>query len=103
MRVQLDKEGGYTLDQEETISDLLRDNGLAEANLTHTSIGNDCYEVEVYDAELLETASVRAVPTIREFQLLVGLLLCVASCTRPNIAFAVHKTTRQMHAPCLLD
>ena len=41
--------------------------------------------------------------TINSFQVLVESLLWVARCSRPDIAFAVHKATRQTHAPRVLD
>uniref|UniRef100_A0AAV1T2Z2 Reverse transcriptase Ty1/copia-type domain-containing protein n=1 Tax=Peronospora matthiolae TaxID=2874970 RepID=A0AAV1T2Z2_9STRA len=40
-------------------------------------------------------------PTVRQFQSLVGSLLWVARCLRPDIVFAVHKFTRRAHAPRL--
>ena len=42
-------------------------------------------------------------PSVRTFQSLVVSLLWVARCTRPDIAFAVHKATRQTHQPRLHD
>ena len=38
-------------------------------------------------------------PTIKSFQSLVGSLLWVARCSRPDIAYAVHRATRRSHAP----
>ena len=67
MRVERKKEGDCTLDQEEAIGDLLRKNRLADANPTPTPFDDYCYEVKEDDAELLETASARAGPTVREF------------------------------------
>ena len=103
MRVNLDDTGKYTLDQEEAIADLLRTNGLAEANPTRAPIGNDCYDIPPDDVELLGSTSVGTGPTVRSFQSLVGSLLWIARCTRPDIAFAVHKATRQTHAPRVID
>uniref|UniRef100_A0AAV1TTK9 Reverse transcriptase Ty1/copia-type domain-containing protein n=1 Tax=Peronospora matthiolae TaxID=2874970 RepID=A0AAV1TTK9_9STRA len=91
------------LGREEAIRDLLRDNGLVEANSTWTPIDDSCYELEEGDAELLGTPSAKLGPTVRQFQSLVGSLLWVARCTRPDIAFAVHKVTRRAHAPRLAD
>ncbi|CAI5728726.1 unnamed protein product [Peronospora effusa] len=82
----LDKEGEYKLDQEEAIGDLLRKNGLADVSPMRAPIGDERYEVEAGDAEFLESSSARAGPT-----------------TRPGIAFAAHKATRQTHASRLLD
>uniref|UniRef100_A0AAV1TB36 Reverse transcriptase Ty1/copia-type domain-containing protein n=1 Tax=Peronospora matthiolae TaxID=2874970 RepID=A0AAV1TB36_9STRA len=103
MRVTHNGQNGYTLDQEEAIRDLLRDNGLADANSTWTPIDDSCYELEEGDAELLGTPSAQLGPTVHQFQSLVGSLLWVACCTRPDIAFAVHKVTRRVHAPRLAD
>lgn len=55
------------------------------------------------DAALLETTSAGDGATIVAFQSLVGSLLWVARCSTPDIAFAVHKATRQTHAPRVLD
>ena len=55
------------------------------------------------DSALLEATSTNRAPTIKDFQSLVGSLLWVARCTRPDIAFAVHKTTRQTQQPRLHD
>ncbi|OWZ20845.1 Retroelement [Phytophthora megakarya] len=38
-------------------------------------------------------------PTMQIFQSLVGSLLWIARCTRPDISFAVHRVTRRAHAP----
>ena len=38
-------------------------------------------------------------PTTKSFQSLVGSLLWIARCSRPDIAFAVHRATRRIHAP----
>ena len=103
MCVGLDKLRGYTLDQEEAICDLLRYNGMADADPTRTPIAEDFYEGEADDAEICETARSRAGLNMRELQSLFGSLLWVARCTRPDITFAVHKATRQTHAPLLVD
>ena len=67
---------------------------MTDANTTKTPIGDECYEVLTDDAVLLETTSASGGPTIKAFQALVGSLLWVARCTRPDVAFAVHKATR---------
>ncbi|KAE9360176.1 hypothetical protein PR003_g387 [Phytophthora rubi] len=38
-------------------------------------------------------------PTVRMFQLMMGCLLWIARCTRPGIAFAVHREPRRSHTP----
>ena len=63
-----DGEGGYVLDQEEAISDLLREHGLTEANSTFAPIGTDCYELRQIDSALLEATSTNEKPTTKEFQ-----------------------------------
>ena len=83
-------DGSYSLDQKEAIGDLLWTNELADANSTLTPIGDDYYERKPDDAELLGASNKRDGPTIRQFQSLVGSLLWIARCTRPDIAFAVH-------------
>ncbi|CAI5714960.1 unnamed protein product [Peronospora effusa] len=40
---------------------------------------------------------------LKSFQSMVGSLLWIARCTRPDICFAVHKTTRQTHKPTVKD
>ena len=52
---------------------------------------------------LLKTMSTGGGATINSFQSLVGSLLWVARSSRPDIAFAVHKTRRQTHALRFLD
>ena len=103
MRVELGSDGAYRIDQEEAIKELLRAHGMSDANPTKTPIGDDCYEVVADDVALLETTNTGGGATINAFQSLVGSLLWVARCSRPDIAFAVHKATRQTHAPRVLD
>ena len=93
MRIELNGTGGYNLYQEEAIRDTLRDNGLAEASSTRDSVGDDCYDAPADDVELLGSTSTGSGPTVRDFQSLVGSLLWITRCTRPDIAFAVHKVT----------
>ena len=76
---------------------------MRDANPTKTPTGDDCYEVVDDEAAMLETTSAGGRATINAFQSLVGSLLWVARCSRPDIAFAVHKATRQTHAPRMLD
>ena len=102
MRVKIDNDGSYIIDQENAINDILKEHGLEDANSTRTPIGADCYEVPTTDSALLVDADGGA-PSIRSFQSLVGSLLWVSRCTRPDIAFAVHKATRQTHQPRIHD
>ncbi|CAH0478402.1 unnamed protein product [Peronospora belbahrii] len=97
MMVTLNGDGGYNLDQEEAIGDPLRTKGLMGANSVRALIGDDGYEENLDGVAMLGASNKRSGPTIREFQSLVGSLLWVARCTKPDIAFAVHKATR--HTP----
>uniref|UniRef100_A0AAV1TYV5 Uncharacterized protein n=1 Tax=Peronospora matthiolae TaxID=2874970 RepID=A0AAV1TYV5_9STRA len=99
MRVELGSDGAYRIDQEEVIK---RAHGMSDVNLTKTPI-DECYEIVGDDAALLETNGAGGSATINAFQSLVGSLLWVARCSRPNISFAVHKATRQTHAPRVLE
>ena len=67
-----------------------------------TPIGADCYEVPTTASALLKDEDGGA-PSIRNFQSLLGSLLWVSRCTRPEIAFVVHKATRQTHQPRVHD
>uniref|UniRef100_A0AAV1UAA6 Uncharacterized protein n=1 Tax=Peronospora matthiolae TaxID=2874970 RepID=A0AAV1UAA6_9STRA len=55
------------------------------------------------DAEYLPARGAKGDPSVKSFQSVVGNLLWIARCTRPDICFAVHKTTRQTHKPTLKD
>uniref|UniRef100_A0AAV1TVF5 Reverse transcriptase Ty1/copia-type domain-containing protein n=1 Tax=Peronospora matthiolae TaxID=2874970 RepID=A0AAV1TVF5_9STRA len=103
MRVEFGSDGAYRIDQKEAIKELLRAHGMSDANSKKTTIGDECYEVVNGDTALLEKTSAGGGATNNAFQSLVGSLLWVARCSRPDIAFAVHKATRQTHAPRLLD
>ena len=103
MRIELSAIGSYRLDQEEAIGDLLRANGLTDPNSTRAPIGDDCYEDQDGDVTLLGEQNTSTGPSIRDFQSLVGSLLWVARCTRPDIIFAVHKATLHTHAPRVID
>lgn len=52
MRIVPAESGGYALDQEEAIDELLFEYGLQNANLMRVPISDDCYEVQPADAEL---------------------------------------------------
>ena len=43
------------------------------------------------------------VASVKAFQSLVGSLLWIARCTRPDMCFAVHRATIQTHAPTIKD
>ncbi|OWZ15971.1 putative mitochondrial protein, partial [Phytophthora megakarya] len=101
MRVTYDDDNGYFLDQEAVIGELLREFGMETANAVRTPIGPESNEAGV--SELLSTAGGAGAVTVGEFQSLVGSLLWIARCTRPDIAFAVHKATRKTHGPSVAD
>ncbi|CAH0476043.1 unnamed protein product [Peronospora belbahrii] len=84
----LNGDGGYNLDQEEAIGDLLRTNGLMDASSVRALIGDDCYEENLDGVAMLGASNKRSGPTICEFQSLVGSLLWVARCKMQEIAFA---------------
>ena len=103
MRLELGSDGAYRIDQEEASKELLRAHGMSHANPTKTPIGDDCYEVVGDDATLLEMTSTSGGATINAFQSLVGSMLWVARCSRPDISFAVHRFTRRTHQPTVSD
>ncbi|KAG2927782.1 hypothetical protein PC110_g1843 [Phytophthora cactorum] len=84
-----DDNTGWTLNQETVIDEMLEKFGLAKVAPVRVPIRGE--EVR----ELL--------PTVQTFQSLVGSLLWVARCTRPDIAFAVYRVTRHSHASCESD
>ncbi|GMF15396.1 unnamed protein product [Phytophthora fragariaefolia] len=101
VRVDYDNKTGYTFDQEHAIKELLEKNGLAQAHTVLCPIGQ---EDPVIDDQLLPESPVQtdpSAPTKKHFQSLVGNLLWIARCTRPDIAFAVHRATRRTHAPTM--
>ena len=67
MQIELGGDGGYNMGQEEAVERPFRTNGLAEANSTHTQIGDDCYDAQLYNVEMIGPSAVRTNPTIQEF------------------------------------
>ena len=53
IRIDLSAVGSYRLDREEAIGDLLRANGLTDANSKRAPIGDDCYEDQDGEVTLL--------------------------------------------------
>ncbi|KAI9921617.1 hypothetical protein PsorP6_002187 [Peronosclerospora sorghi] len=41
--------------------------------------------------------------SVKNFQSLIGSLLWISRCSRPDIAYAVHRATRRTHAPTNFD
>ncbi|GMF36918.1 unnamed protein product [Phytophthora fragariaefolia] len=99
-------DSGYLFDQETSIVELLTRFGLGQANSVLAPIGSE----EPSSTDVLEVLPPLALkelvlltPTIAYFQSLVGSLLWIARCTRPDIMFAVHCATRRSHAPTMAD
>ncbi|KAG3110047.1 hypothetical protein PI125_g10356 [Phytophthora idaei] len=88
MRVSYSEEDGYDLDQGVTITDMLREHGMEFARGVRSPIGEAWNERREDEGDALP---VSGVVTISMFQSVVGSLMWVARCTRPDIAFAVHK------------
>ena len=103
MRVTRNEDRGYFLHQEEAIVDLLRDHGMTDANSSCATTGIVVYEVQSAERGLRAVTDAPGQPSVRSFQSIVGSLLWVARRTRPDIAFAVHKATRQTHEPRIHD
>nr|CCA18616.1 PREDICTED: similar to pol polyprotein putative [Albugo laibachii Nc14]CCA20572.1 PREDICTED: similar to pol polyprotein putative [Albugo laibachii Nc14] len=103
MRIEWTNEGGYCIDQEQKIEGVIEKHCLAEANLVRVPIPE--MQVIEGDNERLKEKDVglHRVPTIKDFQSLVGSLLWVSRCTRPEITFAVHRVTRRSQAPTMQD
>jgi hypothetical protein len=106
MRIHYDEESGYSIDQEQTINELLAKNRMEKANAVRAPIADESrLESESKDAEGLPSkgAGTAEKPTTKSFQSLIGSLLWIARCSRPDIAYAVHRATRQSHAPTTQD
>ncbi|CAH0476038.1 unnamed protein product [Peronospora belbahrii] len=61
-----------------------------DANSVRALIGDDCYDENLDGVAMLGASNKRSGPTIREFQSLVGSLLWVARCKKPDIALCGH-------------
>ena len=101
MRVSLEDENTCTVDQQATIEEMLENHGLMEANGVRVPIDEEANEVEKDPVLLKMVPRQRGQPTIRDFQSLVGSLLWIARCSRPDISFAVHKATWRTHQPTM--
>eukprot|EP00644_Phytophthora_capsici_P016293 jgi/Phyca11/117864/e_gw1.34.274.1 len=89
MRVTYSDDDGYDLDQEVGIAEMLREYGMELANGVRTPMGAEWNEADA--TEILPVSGGDGCVTVRRFQSLVGSLMWVARCTRPDITFAVHK------------
>uniref|UniRef100_A0AAV1T6R3 Reverse transcriptase Ty1/copia-type domain-containing protein n=1 Tax=Peronospora matthiolae TaxID=2874970 RepID=A0AAV1T6R3_9STRA len=103
LRISLDDTQGYILDQEVMIDVLLRDFKLESANGVRTPIRDECNDDNKDDVDCLPARGASSEPSLSAFRSLVGSLLWIARCTRPDICFAVHKATRQTHKPTTKD
>jgi hypothetical protein len=96
IRLELQQDHGYSLDQEHMIRELVESNGMTGSKPIATPIsefGTD----ELDDEVVLDHVQTKA------FRSLAGALLWIARCTRPDISFAVHRLTRRTHAPRAQD
>ncbi|DAZ97845.1 TPA: hypothetical protein N0F65_002515, partial [Lagenidium giganteum] len=84
-----DTSDGYDLDQQAAIEELLGIFDMSLANLVKVPS----------DEDLLPVASDATCPSRQDFPSLMGSLLWLARCTRPDISFAVHRASRRTHAP----
>uniref|UniRef100_A0AAV1T4L7 Reverse transcriptase Ty1/copia-type domain-containing protein n=1 Tax=Peronospora matthiolae TaxID=2874970 RepID=A0AAV1T4L7_9STRA len=103
LRIQLDGSNGSVLDQEVTIDLLLKEFGMESANGVRTPTGDERNEDNEDDLDYLPTRSAKCDSSVKTFQSLVGSLLWIERCKRPDICFAVHKATRQTHKPTSKD
>ncbi|KAE9359956.1 hypothetical protein PF008_g2036 [Phytophthora fragariae] len=94
-----DDVSGWELDQEQVIQEMLEKFKLDKAAPVRVPIGGE-HDGDV-GGELLPTGGAGTLerPTVQMFQSLVGTLLWIARCTRPDIAFPVHRVTRRSRAP----
>ena len=89
MRIGYDDSHGYTVDQEQMITEPLHKNRLEKVNAVRSPVSDEAsIESESTDAQPLPArgAGTAERPTIKSFQSLVGSLLWVARCSRPDIA-----------------
>ena len=89
-------EDGYTFDQENMICDLIKRFGMENSKIIATPIA-ESMDMVSEENELL------SMEVTKDFRSMAGGLLWIARCTRPDISFAVHKMTRQTHAPRICD
>ena len=76
---------------------------MESSNGVRTPIGDECNMDAEDDAAYLPARGAKGDPSMKSFQSLVGSLLWIARCTRPDICFAVHKATSRTHKPTLQD
>ncbi|CAI5723091.1 unnamed protein product [Peronospora destructor] len=67
LRIMLDDQVGYVLDQEVTIDLLLKDHGLGLANGFRTPLGDDCNEVDAQGSDLLVATTKDGQASVKAF------------------------------------
>uniref|UniRef100_A0AAV1T532 Integrase catalytic domain-containing protein n=1 Tax=Peronospora matthiolae TaxID=2874970 RepID=A0AAV1T532_9STRA len=103
MRMALKDSKTYTVDQTTAIDEMLNQHGLNAANGVRAPIGDDSNDDVSEGVYLSANRGKKGEPTVRNFQSLVGSLLWIARCSRPDISFAVHRATRRTHQPTVSD
>ena len=81
LRILLNDECGYVLNQEMTINTILKDHDLEMENGVRTPIGEECNDVDNHDEEILDATAGTEHASVKAFQSLVGSLLWIARCT----------------------
>ena len=76
---------------------------MESANGVRTPIGDDCNADDDNDSDFLPASGASGEPSLNSFESLVGILLWIARCTRPEIYFEVHTATRQTNKPTVKD
>ena len=75
---------------------MLKDHGFEIGHSVRVLITQDCNEIDASVIVHLPVSGRDDVETVNAFQSLVGSLLCIFRCTRPDIAFAVQKALRRL-------
>ncbi|OWZ11065.1 Pol Polyprotein [Phytophthora megakarya] len=98
-----DGKDGWTLSQKQVILDIVTKFGMDKAAAVRIPISGE--QDDENPGELLPSGGGGSPgrPTVRNLQPLVGSLLWIARCTRPDVAFTVHCVTRNAHAPSETD
>ncbi|OWY90907.1 LOW QUALITY PROTEIN: Yokozuna, partial [Phytophthora megakarya] len=77
---------------------------MEDAHGVRAMIGEECNDKPAFQEELLPAVDKTGdLPSDLHSASLVGGVLLLARCTRPDIAFSVHKATRQTHQRRLGD
>ena len=102
MRVVL-KDGSYMLDQQATIEELLEQHRLVDVNGVRSTMSDGSNGTEEELMLLKVQRYTQSKPSVRDFQSLLGNLLWLARCTRPDVCLAVHIALRRTHKPTISD